>query len=339
MHRPPSTTRRALLGAAATATASGLFAPLSALAQGSGNPAAWPARPVSLMVGYPPGGLTDVGARAISRGLAQSLGQPFTVENKPGASGNIAAAEVHRAAPDGYRLLVANTSLTINPHTYDSPSPNPNDFTPIGLILESQLVLCVHPSSPARDLAGFVAWARQGAAAGGFSYASAGSGGNTHLAMEYLRERAGLPAMTQIPYRGSAPAIQDLVGNQVPCLIDAASLLLPFIQGGKVRPIMVTGASRLPALPQVPTAQELGLKGFDVTVFVGLWGPPQLPADIARRTNKALSAALADPAVAGPITKTGDLVGGGGPERLAALTRESYQLWGDIARRNGIKAG
>ncbi len=336
-HRSASTTRRALLGTTAAATASGLLAPLAALAQGSAG--VWPARPVSLVVGYPPGGLTDVGARAVSRSLAQSLGQPFTVENKPGASGNIAAAEVHRAAPDGYRLLVANTSLTINPHTYDSPSPNPNDFTPIGLILESQLVLCVHPSSPAKDLAGFVAWVRQGAASGGFSYASAGSGGNTHLAMEYLRERAGLPAMTQIPYKGSAPAIQDLVGNQVPCLIDAASLLLPFIQSGKLRPILVTGATRLPALPQVPTAQERGLKHFDVTVFVGLWGPPRLPADIARRTNAALVTALADPAVAGPITKNGDLVGGGGPERLAALTRDSYQLWGDIARRNGIKAG
>jgi len=152
--------------------------------------------------------------------------------------------------------------------------------------------------------------------------------------MEYLRERAALPAMNHVPYKGSAPAIQD----EVPCLVDAASLLIPFISSGKLRPILVTGTSRLPALPNVPTAAELGIKNYVVTVFVGLWGPPKLPAEIVRKANAAMNAALTDPAAIGLITKNGDMVGGGDPERLDTLTRENFKLWGEVARRNNIKA-
>ena len=300
--------------------------------------AAWPSRQVSLVVGYPPGGLTDAGARFVSTGLARALGQPFVVENKPGASGNLASSEVLRLN-DNHKMLVANTSFTINPHTFATPSANPLDFTPIGLILESQLVLCVNPAAPARDLEQFRAWVQAETRAGGFSYASAGSGGNTHLAMEHFRERAGLPEMNQVPYKGSAPAIQDVVGNQAPCIMDAASLLIPFIQTGKLRPILVTGATRLPALPDVPTGMELGLKDFVVTVFVGLWGRPKLDPDIVLKTNAALNVAIGAPTVSAAITKNGDMVGGGSPERLDRLTRSNYQLWGDIAKKNNIKAG
>ncbi len=324
--------RRSALAAAAASAAVPLLTPLRALAQ-----PAWPTKPVSLVVGYPPGGLTDAGARFITNGMAAALNQPVVVENKPGASGNLAATEVHRLADD-YKLLVANTSLTINPHTFSTPSPNPLDFTPIGMILESQLVLCVNPGAPARNFAEFRDWVVKESKAGGFNYASAGSGGNTHLAMELLRERAGLPVMNQIPYKGSAPAIQDLVGGQVPCLVDAASLLIPFITSGKLRPILVTGSSRLPALPDVPTGTELGLKDFDVTVFVGLWGKPRLAPEIVRMANAALNAALAAPGVSTSITKNGDMVGGGTPERLAKLTRDNYQTWGEIARKNNIRA-
>lgn len=329
--RAPS--RRNLLTAAAAGGTLSALGPVAALAAAP----AWPSKPVSLLVGYPPGGLTDAGARFITSGLASALGQPVVVENKPGASGNLAAAEALRLN-DSHKLLVANTSLTINPHTYATPSPNPLDFTPIGLVLESQLVLCVHPSAPVRTLEDFRTWVRAGVKAGGFSYASAGSGGNTHLAMEHLRERAGLPPMNQVPYKGSAPAIQDVVGNQVPCIVDAASLLIPFITAGRLRAIVVTGSERLPALPEVPTAAEAGLKDFLVTVFVGLWGPPNLAPDIVGRTNAALNAALATPAVSSTITKNGDMVGGGTPERLAKLTRDNYRLWGEIAKKNDIKA-
>jgi len=325
-------TRRTIFKLASAATATAVLAPFTAWAQGT----QWPSKPVSILVGYPPGGLTDAGARFVSRGMATTLAQPVVIDNKPGAGGNIAAAEVQRAN-DPYKLLVANTSFTINPHTYSTPSPVPTDFTPIGLILESQLVLVVNQASPAKNLAEFVAWVKADSEKG-FSYASSGNGGNTHLAMEYFRERAGLPKMSQVPYRGSAPAIQDVVGNQVPCLMDAASLLIPFITSGKLRPILVTGKSRLPALPDVPTATELGIKDFVVTVFVGLYGPPKLPADVVSKANAAMNTALSDPAVAAQITKNGDMVGGGSAERLGTLTRDNYKLWGEVAKRNNIRA-
>ena len=325
-------TRRTIFKLASAATATAALAPFTAWAQGG----QWPSKPVSVLVGYPPGGLTDAGARFISRGMATTLAQPVVIDNKPGAGGNIAAAEVQRAN-DPYKLLVANTSFTINPHTYSTPSPVPTDFTPIGLILESQLVLVVNQASPAKNLAEFVAWVKADSEKG-FSYASSGNGGNTHLAMEYFRERAGLPKMSQVPYRGSAPAIQDVVGNQVPCMMDAASLLIPFIASGKLRPILVTGKARLPALPDVPTATELGIKDFVVTVFVGLYGPPKLPADVVAKANAAMNAALSDPGVTSQIIKNGDMVGGGSAERLGTLTRDNYKLWGEVAKRNNIRA-
>jgi tripartite-type tricarboxylate transporter receptor subunit TctC len=326
--------RREILRLTAVGTAMSTLGAATALAQSP----QWPNKPISLVVGYPPGGLTDAGARHIQNVMGTSLGQSVIVENKPGASGNIAAVEVQRAAPDGYKLLVANTSLTINPFTFATPSPDPTEFTPIGTILESVLVLCVSASSPVKNLQEFIAWVKTESAGKGFSYASSGNGGNTHLAMEYLRERAGLPAMNHIPYKGSAPAIVDVLANQVPCLMDAASLLVPHITSGKLRPIFVAGQTRLPALPDVPTATEAGLKDFVVTVFVGLYGPPKLPRDVVLKANAALNAALADPAVSNTIKKNGDLVVGGTPERLATLTKDNFKLWGDVARRNNIKA-
>ncbi len=321
--------RRDILTLAATSVAA--FGSARVMAQSS----SWPTKPISLLVGYPPGGLTDAGARFISNGMTKTLGQSVIIENRPGASGNIAANEVLRS-PDSYKLLVANPSLTINPHTFSGPSPDPTAFTPIGLILESQYILCVHPSSPAKNLKEFVNWVKAESTKG-FSYATAGSGGNTHLAMELFRERMSLPKLSPVPYKGSAPAIQDVIGNQVPCILDAASLLIPFIASGKLRAIMVTGSSRHPSLPDVPTATELGVKDFVMSAFIGLWGPANMPSDIVHKTNAAMNEALADPTVRATITKNGDTVGGGTPERLGTLTQQNYKVWGEVAKRNNIR--
>jgi len=326
--------RRDILKLTAAGSAMSTLGPATVLAQGP----QWPTKAVSLLVGYPPGGLTDAGARHVQAGMSTSLAQTVIIENKAGAGGNLAAGEVQRAAPDGYKLLIANTSFTINPHTFATPSPDPTEFTPIGTILESVLVLCVNADSPVKNLKEFLAWVKSESAGKGFSYASSGNGGNTHLAMEYLRERTGLPQLNHVPYKGSAPAIQDVIGNQVPCMVDAASLLIPFIASGKLRPILVAGKSRLPALPDVPTAAELGVKDYVVTVFVGLYGPPKLPSAIVQKANAALNAALSDPAVSNLIKKNGDLVVGGSPDQLATLTRDNFKLWGEVARRNNIKA-
>jgi len=314
------------------------FGALSSLACPAFAEPDWPSKPISFVVGFPPGGLTDAGARYLATGMGTSLGQPAIVESKPGASGNLAAVEVLRTQ-DSHRMLVANTSITINPHTFPSPAPSPLEFTPIGLILESNLVLCVNPAAPAKNFDEFRKWVQSESKAGAFNYATADNGGITHLAMELLRERAGLASMSHVAYKGSGPAIQDVVGNQVPCVMDGASLLIPFIASGRLRPILVTSAARLSSLPDVPTASELGLKDLVVSSFVGLWGRPKLDRDIVRRMNAALNGAVSSPAISSAITKNGDLPGGGTPERLAQLTEHNFKLWGETARRNHIKAG
>ena len=326
--------RRNLLKFAASAGTTGLFANKSVFAQ----PEAWPSRPITLTVGFPPGGLTDASARHISNPLGKALGKAVIVENKPGAAGNIAAAEVLRSPPDGYKLMVGISNLTINPHTYSTPSPDPLKFVPIGVILESPMILCVHPSLPVNNLDEFIAHVKKQVASGaGFAYASSGTGGVTNLTMELLRDRLKLPKMNHVPYKGSGPALLDVVGNQVPCILDATSLTVPFIQAGKLRPILVTGAKRSGALPNVPTAMELGFKDVNYSIWSGIFGPPGLPADIVAKVNGALNKALADPAVQSQITKNGDEVGGGTPENLAALIRDQYKVWGEVVRANNIR--
>jgi len=224
--------RRKILLASASGAVSSVLTPSLALSQGL----LWPNKQITLSVGYPAGGGTDASARYISSGMSRFLGQSVVVENKPGAGGNIAANEILKSA-DSHKLLVANSSIAINPHTLPGVSPDPTKLTPIGLIVETQLVLCVNASVPVTNILEFAAWVKAESAKG-FNYATSGVGGNTHVAMEYFRERAGLPRMNAVAYKGSAPAIQDLLGNQVPCLMDAVSLLKPFIDIGKLRPIL-----------------------------------------------------------------------------------------------------
>lgn len=327
--------RRTAIKFAASIGSAGLFANNSVFAQA----APWPSKPITLTVGFPPGGLTDASARAITHQLGKALGQSVVVDNKPGAASNLASAEILRSAPDGYKLLVAISNITINPHTFSTPSPDPMKFVPIGIILQSPMVLCVNPSVPANNLDEFIAHVKKEAASSrGFAYASSGAGGVTNLMMELLRDRLKLPNMTHVAYRGSGPALQDVVGNQVPCILDATSLTVPFIQAGKLRPILVTGANRSSALPEVPTAMELGFKDINYTIWSGIFGPPGLPAEIVIKVNAALNKTLEDPTVKGLITKNGDEIGGGSPEKLASLIREQYKVWGDVVRTNNIRA-
>jgi tripartite-type tricarboxylate transporter receptor subunit TctC len=304
-----------------------------------GQAASWPTKPVTMIVPYPPGGQTDFGGRVINQGMTSALGQPIVIDNRAGAGGNIGTTEVLRAAPDGYRLLVGNSNMTINPHTYSSPSPDPLQLTPIGLILQSSLILCVHPSAPVKNVEEFVAWVKQqDGQRGGMDYASSGNGSLTHAAMELLRDRMGKPKMTHIPYKGSGPALQDVITGRIQAIFDASSVVAPFIKSGKLRPIMTTGAARVPAFADVPTAAERGIKDFNVVAFIGLYGPPGLPADIVRRANAALNTTLATPATQKTITDLGDEVGGGPPERLGGMTRDFFKLWGEVARANNIRA-
>ena len=300
----------------------------------------WPSKTITLVVGYPPGGQTDFAGRMVTPGMQSVLGQSIVIDNKAGAGGNIGTDNVLKAPPDGYRLLVGNGTITLNPHTYRQTAvADPLKLTPIGLLLQSSLVLAIPASSPIKDLKQFIDWVKlQDKQSNGIDYASAGPGSLTHAAMELFRERIGKPKMNHVPYKGSSPAMIDLIAARVGAMFDASSVVAPFIKSGQLRPLMVTGAKRVPAFPDVPTATESGLKDFQVISFIGLYGPPGLSADIVKKVNGAMNTALADATVQKNIVDRGDEPGGGTSEQLGKLTRDYFQLWGEIVKANDIRA-
>ena len=226
--------------------------------------AAWPTKPVTLLVGFPPGGQTDFAARVISNSLAAALGQGVVIENKAGVNGNLGSVDIMRSQPDGYRLLVGNGSMTVTPHVFPTLGiVDPTKFVPIGILLQSPLVLVVPTSSPVKNFEQFVTMVKERAKAGKtVDYATPGAGSLVHVTTELMRERIGSPAMNQVPYKGSGPAVIDLMAGRVEAMFDATSVFDPYIKSGKVRPILVTSSTRVASLPDVPTPAEVGLKDF-----------------------------------------------------------------------------
>lgn len=328
-----TTRRRALFGAAALGLAA-LSAP-AAWAQ-----AAYPNKPVTLLVGFPPGGQTDFAARVQLASLQTALGQPVIIDNKAGVNGNLAAVDVMKAPADGYRLLVGNGSMTIAAHVYTTLGiVDPRQLTPIGVMLQSALVLAVPATSPIKSYAEFAALVRNKSTNGnGIDYGTGGIGALPHVTMELLRERLGNPKMNHVPYKGSSPAMTDLIAGRLDAMFDATSVIAPFIKSGQLRPLLVTSDKRVPAFPDVPTAAEAGLKDFNIISFIGLYGPPNLPADVVKKANAALNASLKDPTVVKGILDRGDEPGGGTAEHLGNLTRSQFKTWGDVVKANSIKA-
>lgn len=324
--------RVALLGAA---FALGAMAVPATFAQ-----ATWPSKPVTLLVGYPPGGQTDFAGRVLLGSLQTALGQAVVIDNKAGVNGNLAAADVLKAPADGHRLLVGNGSMTISAHVYTTLGlVDPRQLTPIGTMLQSALVLAVPASSPVKTYAQFVAHVQAKSKAGnGIDYGTGGVGALPHVTMELLRERLGEPKMNHVPYKGSSPAMTDLIAGRLDAMFDASSVIAPFIKSGQLRPLLVTSDKRVPAFPDVPTAAEAGLKDFTVLSFIGLFGPPNLSPEIVKKANAALNTALKDPAVIKGIVDRGDEPGGSTPEQLGALVRSQYKTWGDVVKANNIKA-
>jgi len=332
--RSMSRSRRSVVAGAGAFALGALVAP-AAWAQ-----AAWPSRPVTLLVGFPPGGQTDFAGRVMLSALQTRLGQPVVIDNRAGVNGNIAATEVMRAAADGQRLLVGNGSMTIAVHVQTTPGMvDPRQLTPIGLMLQSALVLAVPASSPIQTYADFARHVQTRSREGrGIDYGTGGIGSLPHVTMELLRERLGGPSMNHVPYRGSGPAITDLIAGRLAATFDASSVMAPFIKSGQLRPLLVTSDRRVPAFPDVPTAAEAGVRDFSIISFIGLYGPPGLPADIVGTANAALNAALRDATVVRGITDRGDEPGGGTPELLATLTRDHHRIWGEVVRVNNIRA-
>ncbi|QHI97795.1 tripartite tricarboxylate transporter substrate binding protein [Xylophilus rhododendri] len=313
---------------------------MTAMAPSAWAQSAYPSKPITIIVGYPPGGQTDFGGRMITAGLQSALGQSVVIDNRAGVGGNIGADYVMKAPPDGYRLLAGNGAMCINPHTYrNTAMVDPLKFTPIGLMLESALVLVVPANMPVHTFGEYVSWIKaQEKTRGGVDYASSAAGSLTHVTMELMRDRIGKPTMTHVAYKGSGPAIIDVIAGRVSGLFDAASVVSPFVKSGQLRPLMVTSAKRVPSLPDVPTATELGLKDFEILAFIGLYGPPGLPAPIVERLNTALNASLKDPALVRTIADRGENPGGGTPEHLKKMTTDDFNRWRDIVKENDIRA-
>ena len=320
----PRGTRRGLMAALA------LAAP-RAMAQ----PAPWPARPIRLVIPFPPGGPTDIVARVLAERMSRTLGQPLVVENRPGANGNIGNDVVAKAEPDGYTVLYNTSSIALSPALYARlPYDMLRDLAPVVQTATIPLVLAVNPGLPVQDVRGFVEYLR--ARPGQLSYGSAGNGNVTHLAAFLLLRSQGLDAV-HVGYRGSAPALVDAVGGQVQFLTDTVNSALPLIREGRLRALAVTSPKRLAPLPDVPTIAETLVPGFDVGAWQGIMVPARTPAPVIAALNAAAMGALADSDVRAKLAEQGTEPLGSTPEEYGRILREETARWGRVIAESGVR--
>ena len=297
---------------------------------------AYPSKPIRLIVGYPPGGGIDFAARTVQVPLQEALKQQIVVDYKPGAGGVLAATELTRAAPDGYTLLLANTGpFAIAPYLQSKRPYDPvQQFTYLGQISQGAYIVATRVDHPANDLREFVAWAK--ANPGRVNFASGGQGTSTHLNGELMNQATGLD-MTHVPYKGSAPAIQDLIGGQTQILIDAGTALLPQVKGGKLKALAVTGPKRDPQLPSVPTVGELGLGAMQSVGFQGLVGPAAMPKDVVDKISAELAKVLAQPDVKAKFAASGAEVHWLPPLEFSAFVKAENEKWLKLIRERKLQ--
>lgn len=322
--------RRALLAAALLALVAGAVPP--ALAD-----AAYPARAIRLVIPYTPGGATDVIGRVVGQRLSVALGQPVVVENRAGAAGNLGAAAVAREKPDGYTLLLgALTSHSINSVLMASTAGFTMDksFAPIGIVGRVPLVITVGPSVKSASLAEFIALAK--GTPGGLNYGSSGNGSPQHLAAELFKRQAGVP-LTHVPYKGSTPALNDLMGSQVDVVFDTLPATQGFIKGGRLRGLAVTTAQRLPAIAEIPTAAEAGLAGFEVSSMFGLLAPAGTPQPVVARLSGALQEVMAQQEVKEALVAQGAMPLVTTPDEAREQIAQEVARWSAVIRESDIR--
>jgi tripartite-type tricarboxylate transporter receptor subunit TctC len=295
---------------------------------------AYPSRPVRIIIGIPPGGPLDLSARLIGQRLSERLGQQFIIDNRPGAGGNLGTEAVVRAPPDGHTLLLAFAANAINASLFASLNYDfIRDIAPVASINRIPIVLAAHPSFPARTVAELIAYAK--ANPGTVDMATPGKGTGPHLAGELFKMMAGVD-MVHVPYRGSGPMMPDLLSGQVQVAFDAASSFVPHIRAGKLRALAVATATRLEALPDVPTVADT-VPGFEASGWCGFGAPRNTPPAIIDTLNRETNAALADPAIAAHLADVGAIVLAGSPADFGAFIAQETQKWAKVIRFAGIQ--
>lgn len=294
---------------------------------------AWPARPIRIIVPYPPGGSTDITARLYGNLLAPALGQSILVENRAGGGGNIGMQAAAQAAPDGYSFVIATSAHAINMTLFSNPGYDTRrSFAPVALMSENPLLLVANPALPVRSVADLIELAKRQP----LNYASSGNGQSTHMAAALFCSMAGI-TMTHVPYRGSAPAIADVIGGAAQIIFDSAPSALPHVQGGRLRALGVTTRTRFPALPDLPTIAESGLPGYDVAAWNGLLAPAGTPEPIIARMHAALMAAIADPGLQERFAALGATVRPTTSAEFGDFIGTDILRWAEVVRASGAR--
>ncbi|MFL6573307.1 MAG: Bug family tripartite tricarboxylate transporter substrate binding protein [Burkholderiales bacterium] len=296
----------------------------------------YPSRPIRLVVPFPPGGSTDILARALGEKLSQGLAQPVVIDNRPGAGGSIGAEAVARAAPDGYTLMMGHLgTLAVNPAIYKNLPYDPvRSFAPVSLMAIVPSVLVVNPSLPVTSAAELIAYAK--AHPGKLAYGSAGSGSTSHLTTEYFKLVTGTDIL-HVPYKGVGPMLTDLVSGQLSMGLNGAPAVMAHVHAGRLRPLAVTSVRRLEALPQVPTLDEAGVHGFDASGWYGVVAPAGTPQAIVARLNAEIGRAMQTPELRSRLDNEGALPAPGTPEAFGAFIRAEIARWDAVLKRAGVQ--
>jgi tripartite-type tricarboxylate transporter receptor subunit TctC len=323
-------------GAVTIAAALVAFAAITIGTAHRAEAADYPTRPITLIVPYPAGGGNDVIARLVAAKMSAILSQPIVIENRGGAGSTIGTRDVARSAPDGYTLLIATSSLTINPSLYPDVAYDPKkDFAPIGLVAASPNFVLVNPAVPAHSVAELIALARK--EPGKLDFASTGTGTSTHLAAALFAMMADVK-FTAVPYKGVAPAVTDLLGGQVALMFCPMASVVGQVRGGNLRAIAVTGAKRSPLFPELPTVAESGLPGYAAELHYGLVAPAGTPLEVIAKLNAALNDALADGDLRQRLAADGTEMLPGTPGAYAADIASEEAKWGAIIKQTGVTA-